>query len=148
MAIKESLDPENAQKAISALQRLSAEESAESEETAERTKRKFVVLRPPFDEKDKDPSVSVAWVLQIPEECPDATVWDIVRDVIAMYNVTRSGRKRPVVSYGEAFEVIPARFWREKQVLVKTKLAAFSIAAPSNIVVYPKGESLRNHCAV
>lgn len=83
-------------------------------------KKQFIVLL--SDPDGRMPSAHfVAWVLQIPETESVATTEDRLCRAAYDYNVTKKGRLYPAKTIGEAVENIPAKFFKEADVWVKTK---------------------------
>jgi hypothetical protein len=63
----------------------------------------------------------VAWVLQIPESESVATTQDRINRASYDYNATKKGSLMPVKTVGEAIENVPAKFFKEADLWVKTK---------------------------
>jgi hypothetical protein len=63
----------------------------------------------------------VGWVIQMPENESAATLADRVFRGVYDYNASKKGRLYPVKTVGEALENIPAKFFKEAEVWVKTK---------------------------
>lgn len=83
-------------------------------------KKQFVVLV--SDPDGKMPKHDfVAWVLQIPENESVATTQDRIFRSSYNYNTTKKGQLLPVKTVGEAIENVPAKFFKEADVWVKTK---------------------------
>lgn len=84
-------------------------------------KKQFVILVSDPDGKLEEHEM-VGWVLQIPEDLSPTNVGILVQSAVYDYNATPKGRRMPVETVGEAFEVIPAKFFSEKFTWIKTKL--------------------------
>ncbi len=83
-------------------------------------KKQFVVLV--SDPDGKMPKHDfVAWVLQIPENESVATTQDRIFRSAYDFNTTKKGQLMPAKTVGEALEAIPAKFFKEADVWVKTK---------------------------
>lgn len=64
----------------------------------------------------------VASVFQIPTGSDMGIVLDKIRTIAKAHNEnTRSGKKNPVKTFTECFEFVKRRFWKEENVLNKTK---------------------------
>jgi hypothetical protein len=63
----------------------------------------------------------VAWVVALPEVDSVATVQDRINRAAYDFNASRKGRIMPVKSVGEALENVPARFFAEADLWVRTK---------------------------
>ncbi len=75
----------------------------------------------------------VGWVLQIPEEESPATTLDRVFRSSYDFNTTQKGRLLPVKTVGEAIENVPAKFFKETEVWVKTKTPVLVIKTDNDI---------------
>lgn len=75
----------------------------------------------------------VGWVLQIPEEESPATTLDRVFRSSYDFNTTQKGRLLPVKTVGEAIENVPAKFFKETEVWVKTKTPVLVIKIDNDI---------------
>lgn len=83
-------------------------------------KKQFVILA--SDPEGRLPKEDFAgWVLQIPEsDSPASTVERIFKGAYE-YNASKKGRLYPAKTVGEAIENVPAKFFREADLWVKTK---------------------------
>jgi len=116
------LDQSTVERIIRDLARV-AERAAE-EAAAEReppVKKQFVVGL--SDPRGEVPDIDlIGWVFQIPEtDNPGSTLDRLIR-AAHHYNLSPRGRKHPVKSIGEACEVVTAKYLKEQNVAVKTKL--------------------------
>jgi hypothetical protein len=112
-----------------------AEEAAAEREPVTR-KQWVIVLSDPHDElPDED---MVGWVLQIPENDSPATAVERVVKAAHAFNATRRGRKNPARSIAEACEVVGAKFLKEQNVAVKTKLPVTALKSDN---VLPSDEA-------
>ncbi len=75
----------------------------------------------------------VAWVLQIPETESVATTQDRIFRTAYDFNVTKRGRLHPCKTVGEALENIPAKFFKEADVWVKTKTPVLVLKTDNQI---------------
>lgn len=97
----------------------SSEEETEVDKDQPKPFKEYLV----FDSyNDTDPTQStVGWVVQIKDEELLVHAIDAIREVANNFNTSRKGRKNPVKTFAEAFESIPARYWKEKNITIKTK---------------------------
>jgi len=63
----------------------------------------------------------VGWVLQVPDDASVSTVGERTLKAAYGFNASRKGRMLPVNTIGEAFESVPARYFKETELWVKTK---------------------------
>lgn len=111
-----------------------------------------LVVQPDPGEEDKPPPVKkqfvilvsdpdgrlpkhdfVGWVLQIPDnESPVTTQERIFRSAYD-FNTTKKGRLLPVKTVGEAIENVPAKFFKEADVWVKTKTPVLMLKTNNEI---------------
>lgn len=102
------------------------------EETAPAIKKQFVILV-------SDPECSmpkrdlVGWVLQIPENESVATTQDRIFRSAYDFNTTKKGQLLPVKTVGEAVENVPAKFFKEADVWVKTKTPVLVLRTDNEI---------------
>ena len=83
-------------------------------------KKQFVILV--SDPDGKMPKTDlVGWVLQIPESESPATTTDRVFSCTYDFNATKKGQLMPAKTVGESLENVPAKFFKEADVWVKTK---------------------------
>lgn len=95
-------------------------------------KKQFVVLV--SDPDGKMPKHDfVAWVLQIPENESVATTQDRIFRSSYDYNTTKKGQLLPVKTVGEAIENVPAKFFKEAEVWVKTKTPVLVLKSDNQI---------------
>ena len=95
-------------------------------------KKQFVVLL--SDPEGRMPKNDfVAWVLQIPENESVATTQDRVFRTTYDFNTTKKGRLLPAKTVGEAIEHIPAKFFKEADVWVKTKTPVLVLKTDNQI---------------
>lgn len=89
-------------------------------EAAPGVKKQFAILI--SDPEGRLPKFDfVGWVLQLPENESVATVEDRIRRGAYDFNASKKGRLLPVKTVGEAIENVPAKYFREADLWVKTK---------------------------
>lgn len=90
------------------------------EEKGPPVRKQFVVLV--SDPEGRMPKHDfVAWVLQIPDNDSVATTQDRINRSAYDFNTTKKGMLLPVKTHGEAIENVPARFFKEADLWIKTK---------------------------
>lgn len=95
-------------------------------------KKQFVILV--SDPEDRMPKTDfVGWILQIPDSESPATVQDRLFRSSYDFNVTKKGRLMPVKTVGEAIENVPAKFFKEADVWVKTKTPVLVLKTDNEI---------------
>jgi hypothetical protein len=75
----------------------------------------------------------VGWVLQIPENESVATTQDRIFRSSYDFNTTKKGQLMPVKTVGEAIENVPAKFFKEADVWVKTKTPVLVLKTDNEI---------------
>lgn len=70
------------------------------------------------------------WVLQVPDGDNLADLWERVHRAVSNFNNSPKGRKIPVKTVAEAFEFVPARFWKEQKIWIKTKDVISKVNVP------------------
>lgn len=76
----------------------------------------------------------VAWVVQIPEDESPASVLERVYQGADAYSTSKKGRLYPCKTVGEAMENIPAKFFKEFQLAVKTKTPVLVIRSNNELM--------------
>lgn len=95
-------------------------------------KKQFVILV--SDPSGKLPPVDfVGWVLQIPESESVATTQDRIFRGAYDYNATKKGQLMPVKTVGEAIENMPAKFFKEADLFVKTRTPVLVLRTDNEI---------------
>ena len=95
-------------------------------------KRQFVILV--SDPEGRWPKHDFAgWVLQIPDSESPATTLDRIFRSSYDYNTTKKGRLYPSKTVGEAIENVPAKFFKETDVWVKTKTPVLVLKTDNEI---------------
>ena len=75
----------------------------------------------------------VGWVLQIPDNESVATTQDRIFRSSYDFNTTKKGQLMPVKTVGEAIENVPAKFFKEADVWVKTKTPVLVLKTDNEI---------------
>jgi len=73
------------------------------------------------------------WVLQIPEDESPASVPERLFKGTYDYNASKKGRLYPAKTVGEAVENVPAKFFREADLWVKTKTPVIVLRTDNQI---------------
>lgn len=83
-------------------------------------KKQFVILV--SDPNGEMPDTDLTgWVLQLADDASVSTVGERALKAAYGFNASRKGRLLPVKTMGEAFESVPARYFKETELWVKTK---------------------------
>ena len=83
-------------------------------------KKQFVILL--SDPNGKLPKVDfTGWVLQLPEDESPASVQERLLKATYDYNASKKGRLYPAKTVGDAIEAVPAKFFKEAELWIKTK---------------------------
>jgi len=75
----------------------------------------------------------VGWVLQIPEDKSLASTLERVHRAAYEFNASKKGRMLPAKTIGDAFENIPAKFFKEAEVWVKSKTPVLVVRTDNEI---------------
>jgi hypothetical protein len=111
---------------------LAVQPETDGEEKPPAVKKQFVVLV--SDPDGKWPKHEFAgWVLQIPESESVATTQERLFRSAYDFNTTKKGQLYPAKTVGEAIENIPAKFFREADVWVKTKTPVLVLKTDNQI---------------
>jgi hypothetical protein len=98
-------------------------------------KKQFVILV--SDPNGKMPKADlVGWILQIPENESPASVEERLLKGAYDYNASKKGRLYPAKTVGDAMEAVPAKFFKEVELWVKTKEPVIVLKTDN---VIPKG---------
>ena len=128
---KNEVEPDKLRRIIEELN-LAAQPEGDEAETTPHAKKQFVILV--SDPEGTLPKRDyVGWVLQIPENESVATTQDRIFRAAYDFNATKKGRLLPVKTVGEAVENVPARFFREADVWVKTKTPVLVLRTDNEI---------------
>jgi hypothetical protein len=95
-------------------------------------KKQFVILVSDPDEKLPKHDF-VGWILQIPENESVATTQDRLFRSSYDFNSTKKGQLMPVKTVGEAIENVPAKFFKEADVWIKTKTPVLMLKTNNEI---------------
>jgi hypothetical protein len=116
---KNHIDPTLLRKVVEEMN-LAVQPDPGDDEKPPAVKKQFVIVV--SDPDGKMPKTDlVGWVLQIPENESPATTPDRVFRSAYDFNTTKKGQLLPVKTVGEAIENVPAKFFKETDVWVKTK---------------------------
>jgi hypothetical protein len=127
---KNSLDPALLRRVIEEMN-LSVQPDGD-EEKVPAVKKQFVVLV--SDPDGRMPKHDfVAWVLQVPEDESVVTTQDRIISAAYDYNATQKGRLLPVKTVGETIENVSAKFFKERDVWVKTKTPVLVLRTDNRI---------------
>ncbi len=115
------------------IQRQIEEEQQQKEaEKAPKKKRQFVILL--SDPENELPGKDiVGWVIQIPEEESPLSAPERIQRAAYDFNASPRGRKLPVLSMGEAIESVGAKFFKEQEVAVKTKVPVLALRTDNKL---------------
>lgn len=110
---------------IEELNELLSKQEADKPERAPKTRKQFVVL---------STDGHLGWVCQLPENAAPQSAPERINAAAHAFNESKRGRLLPVKSLGEACESVPARFLKEADVKVVTKLVV-PILKVANVLV-------------
>lgn len=128
---KNQIDPSVLRRVIEEIN-LAVQPDPGEDEKPPAVKKQFVILV--SDPEGRLPKNDfVGWVLQIPENESPATTRDRVFRSSYDFNTTKKGQLMPVKTVGEAIENVPARFFKEADVWVKTKTPVLVIKTDNQI---------------
>lgn len=128
---KNQLDPAILRRVIEEMN-LAAQPEAGDEEKPPAVKKQFVILV--SDPEGRLPKHDfVGWVLQMPENESPATIQDRIFRGSYEFNASKKGRLLPVKTVGEAIENVPAKFFKEADVWVKTKTPVLVLKTDNEI---------------
>jgi hypothetical protein len=98
-------------------------------------KKQFIILvsDPEGEMPERD---LTGWVLQIPEDESPASVPERLLKGAYDYNASKKGRLYPARTVGDAVENVPAKYFREAELWVKTKTPVLVLRTDNEI---PKG---------
>ena len=119
------------------MQEIDLELKAEEEERANRppaVKKQFsiVISDPEGELAEKD---LTGWVVQIPEEDSVTVAPERITKAAYEFNTTPKGRRMPVETIGEACEIVTAKFFKEQNIWVKTKVPVLAVSTPNKIPI-------------
>ncbi len=133
---KHKLEPALLREIVQALNEVSQAQAEEQDAKPPPAKKQFVVLLsdPEGRLPDKD---LVGWVVQIPENASPHSTTDRIFKGAYDFNASKRGRMLPVKSVGEALESAGAKYFKDSELWVKTKLP---VAVVKTDNVLPKDE--------
>lgn len=102
------------------------------EEKPPPVKKQYVILVSDPDKKLPKHDF-VGWVLQIPENESVATTQERICKGVYDFNTTKKGRLLPAKTVGDALENVPAKFFKEADVWVKTKTPVLMLKTDNEI---------------
>jgi hypothetical protein len=128
---KNHLDPSLLRRVIEEMN-LAVQPEPGEEEKPPPVKKQFAILL--SDPEGRMPKAEfVGWVLQLPEnESAASTVERVCRGAYD-YNTTKKGRLYPAKTIGEAIENVPAKFFKEAELWVKTKTPVLVLKTDNEI---------------
>ncbi|HEX2854717.1 MAG TPA: hypothetical protein VHO24_15910 [Opitutaceae bacterium] len=128
---KNQIDPALLRRVIEEMN-LAVQPEGADDEKPPAVKKQFVILL--SDPEGRMPKTDfVGWVLQLPENESVATIQDRVFRSAYDFNTTKKGRLLPVKTVGEAIENVPAKFFKEAEVWVKTKTPVLVLKTDNEI---------------
>ncbi len=131
---KNQIDPAVLRRVVEEMN-LAVQPDPGEEEPKPPVKKQFVILV--SDPNEKLPKVDfTGWVLQIPEDESPASVQERVLKATYDFNASRKGRLYPAKTIGDALEAVPAKFFKDVELWVKTKEPVFVLRTDNEI---PKG---------
>lgn len=77
----------------------------------------------------------IAWVTQIPDTESPVVALDRLHRAAYDYNASKKGRLLPVKTIGELMEGVPAKFFKEQDVWVRTKTPVLMLTTSNEIPV-------------
>jgi hypothetical protein len=117
------------------MQDIEMELKAEEEERANRppaVKKQYSIVLADNDGLLADKDLT-GWVVQIPEDDSVTVAPERIIRAAYEYNTTPKGRRMPVQSIGEACEAVTAKFFKEQNIWVKTKVPVLAVATQNQI---------------
>jgi len=73
------------------------------------------------------------WVLQLPEDESVATTQERIFKAVYEYNRSKKGKLYPAKTVGEALENVPAKFFKETELWVKSKVPVLMLRTDNEI---------------
>ena len=128
---KNHIDPAVLRRVVEEMN-LAVQPDAGDDDKPPAVKKQWVILI--SDPDGKMPKTDlVGWVLQIPESESVATTLDRVFRSSYDFNTTKKGQLMPVKTVGESIENVPAKFFKETDVWVKTKTPVLVLKTDNDI---------------
>jgi hypothetical protein len=128
---KNQLDPATLRRVIEELNLAVQPDPGDDDKPPAQKKQHVLLLSDPEGKMPK--TDFVGWVLQIPESESPATTQDRLLRGAYDYNMTRKGRLYPAKTIGEALENVPAKFFKEADLWVKTKTPVLVLRTDNEI---------------
>lgn len=117
------------------MQEVQMELKAEEEERANRPpplKKQFSIVLADNEGVLEDKDLT-GWVVQIPEDDSVTVAPERIIRAAYEYNATPKGRRMPVQTIGEACEAVTAKFFKEQNIWVKTKVPVLAVTTNNQI---------------
>jgi hypothetical protein len=128
---KNQVDPALLRRVVEEMN-LAAQPDGGQDEKPPAVKKQFVILL--SDPEGRMPKNDfVGWVLQMPDNESPATIQDRIFRGSYDFNTTKKGQLLPVKTVGEAIENVPAKFFKEVDVWVKTKTPVLVLKTDNEI---------------
>lgn len=132
---KKRLSPEILREVVEEMNEIT-QPAADADIAAPAPKKQFVILL--SDPEGKLPNRDmVGWVLQIPENASPFSTVDRVCKGAYDFNASKRGRMLPVTSIGDALESASAKYFKEAELWIRTKLPV-AVVRTDNVL--PKDE--------
>ena len=128
---KNQIDPSILRRVIEEMNLAVQPEPGEEEKPPAVKKQYAILLSDPEGRMPKNDFVG--WVVQLPENESVATVTERICRGAYDYNTTKKGRLYPAKTIGEAIENVPAKFFKEADVWVKTKTPVLVLKTDNEI---------------
>lgn len=131
---KNQLDPATLRRVIEEMNLLVQPEADEEKPPAVKKQFAILISDPEGALPDRD---FAGWVLQLPETESVVTAPERIFKAAYDYNASKKGRLYPAKTVGEALENVPAKFFKETELWVKTKVPVLMLKTDNEI---PKDE--------
>lgn len=128
---KNQLDPAILRRIVEEMNLAVQPEGAEDEKPPAVKKQFVIVVSDPEGKLPKNDFVG--WVVQIAENESPSTTLDRIYRSSYDFNTTKKGHLMPVKTVGEAIENVPAKFFKEADVWVKTKTPVLVVKTDNEI---------------
>jgi hypothetical protein len=96
-------------------------------------KKQWAILISDPEGRLPDDTEFAGWVLQLPEQESVASVPERIHRAAYEFNTTKKGRLLPVTTIGETLENVPAKHFKEADLLVKTKTPVLMLRTNNKI---------------
>lgn len=127
---KNELDPATLRRIIEEMNLMVQPEA--DEESLPAVKKQFAILI--SDPEDALPDRDFAgWILQLPETESVVTTLERIHKGAYDYNASKKGRLYPATTVGEALENVPAKFFKESELWVKTRVPVLVLRTDNEI---------------